>query len=186
MSPLLTLYASSLIFVRESSSPPGEVLYIPSYWFHYIQSLDFSVQCNTRSGSPPNGDGEGHIAKCMRGGLDEVGALGRSRAQAVVGGAVGCACRVLGARAWGEREMPGAGSLPGIEWQPGRALIVLMRCLLCRLLLHCLLRRSPAARCAHQETATDWRAKLERQRESHHPAESSERSAGALRGAANA
>lgn len=29
----------------------GEVLYIPSYWFHYIVSHDASIQCNTRSGN---------------------------------------------------------------------------------------------------------------------------------------
>ena len=33
----------------------GEVLYIPSYWFHYIVSLDGSIQCNTRSGSSNRG-----------------------------------------------------------------------------------------------------------------------------------
>lgn len=31
----------------------GEVLYIPSYWFHYIISQDASVQCNARSGASP-------------------------------------------------------------------------------------------------------------------------------------
>jgi hypothetical protein len=28
----------------------GEVLYIPSFWFHYIVSLGTSMQCNSRSG----------------------------------------------------------------------------------------------------------------------------------------
>ena len=28
----------------------GEVLYVPSHWFHYITSLQKSAQCNTRSG----------------------------------------------------------------------------------------------------------------------------------------
>ena len=28
----------------------GEVLYIPSNWFHYIISLQKSAQCNVRSG----------------------------------------------------------------------------------------------------------------------------------------
>ena len=28
----------------------GEVLYIPSFWFHYIISLQKSAQCNARSG----------------------------------------------------------------------------------------------------------------------------------------
>uniref|UniRef100_A0A7S3NET5 JmjC domain-containing protein n=1 Tax=Aureoumbra lagunensis TaxID=44058 RepID=A0A7S3NET5_9STRA len=29
----------------------GEILYIPSYWIHYIVSLRYSIQCNTRSGT---------------------------------------------------------------------------------------------------------------------------------------
>eukprot|EP00730_Choanoeca_flexa_P007444 TRINITY_DN12335_c0_g10_i2.p1 TRINITY_DN12335_c0_g10~~TRINITY_DN12335_c0_g10_i2.p1 ORF type:complete len:756 (+),score=107.02 TRINITY_DN12335_c0_g10_i2:69-2336(+) len=33
----------------------GEVLYIPSYWFHYIVSTGFSAQCNTRSGNAMRG-----------------------------------------------------------------------------------------------------------------------------------
>ncbi|OEU19903.1 hypothetical protein FRACYDRAFT_235968 [Fragilariopsis cylindrus CCMP1102] len=28
----------------------GDVLYLPSYWFHFIISLDVNMQCNTRSG----------------------------------------------------------------------------------------------------------------------------------------
>ena len=43
----------------------GEILYIPSYWFHYIISLDYSIQCNSRSGPPPNANNEQHIKKCM-------------------------------------------------------------------------------------------------------------------------
>jgi len=43
----------------------GEILYIPSYWIHYIISLKYSIQCNTRSGSPPKRQGEEHIARCM-------------------------------------------------------------------------------------------------------------------------
>jgi hypothetical protein len=34
---------------------PGEVLYCPHNWFHYIVSLDMSIQCNTRSGIPFRG-----------------------------------------------------------------------------------------------------------------------------------
>jgi hypothetical protein len=30
----------------------GDVLYVPSNWFHYIASLDVNVQCNSRSGAP--------------------------------------------------------------------------------------------------------------------------------------
>lgn len=45
----------------------GEVLYIPSFWFHYIVSLEYSIQCNTRSGYPPNGEGANFIESedCM-------------------------------------------------------------------------------------------------------------------------
>lgn len=31
----------------------GEVLYVPSFWLHYIVSLGRSIQCNTRSGISP-------------------------------------------------------------------------------------------------------------------------------------
>ncbi|KAG7342965.1 cupin-like domain containing protein [Nitzschia inconspicua] len=34
----------------------GEVLYIPSHWFHYITSLQKSAQCNVRSGIDREGD----------------------------------------------------------------------------------------------------------------------------------
>mmetsp|Transcript_2868 Transcript_2868/g.6746 ORF Transcript_2868/g.6746 Transcript_2868/m.6746 type:complete len:569 (+) Transcript_2868:98-1804(+) len=34
----------------------GEVLYIPSHWFHYISSLQKSAQCNVRSGVDIEGD----------------------------------------------------------------------------------------------------------------------------------
>ena len=34
----------------------GEVLYIPSHWFHYITSLQKSAQCNVRSGIDVEGD----------------------------------------------------------------------------------------------------------------------------------
>ena len=29
---------------------PGDVLYIPGYWIHYIMSLGTNFQCNSRSG----------------------------------------------------------------------------------------------------------------------------------------
>jgi ribosomal protein L16 Arg81 hydroxylase len=41
----------------------GEVLYIPSFWFHYIVSLDNSIQCNARSGNSIIG--KEYISKCM-------------------------------------------------------------------------------------------------------------------------
>ena len=34
----------------------GEVLYLPSHWFHYITSLQKSAQCNVRSGVDIDGD----------------------------------------------------------------------------------------------------------------------------------
>jgi hypothetical protein len=34
----------------------GDVLYLPTYWFHYIVSLDLNVQCNTRSGVDEEGE----------------------------------------------------------------------------------------------------------------------------------
>jgi hypothetical protein len=43
----------------------GEVLYIPSYWFHYIVSMEYSIQCNSRSGGPENNIGGPTIDKCM-------------------------------------------------------------------------------------------------------------------------
>jgi len=36
----------------------GEILYIPSHWFHYIVSLQKSAQCNVRSGREYNGSPE--------------------------------------------------------------------------------------------------------------------------------
>jgi len=44
----------------------GEVLYIPSYWIHYIVSLKYSIQCNTRSGAPPNEQGAADVRDCVR------------------------------------------------------------------------------------------------------------------------
>jgi hypothetical protein len=43
----------------------GEVLYMPSYWFHYIVSLEQNIQCNSRSGSPPKRQGLEDIEKCI-------------------------------------------------------------------------------------------------------------------------
>jgi len=35
---------------NEIITTPGDVLYLPTYWFHYIISLNVNFQCNTRSG----------------------------------------------------------------------------------------------------------------------------------------
>jgi hypothetical protein len=47
----------------------GEVLYIPSHWFHYVISLQKSAQCNVRSGIDRIGSrefgGEVDIMKCL-------------------------------------------------------------------------------------------------------------------------
>lgn len=48
----------------------GEVLYIPSYWFHYIVALKYSIQCNSRSGSPPDKEGQTDIEQCLGDKLD--------------------------------------------------------------------------------------------------------------------
>lgn len=46
--------ALSLLVNRATSTEvvlqAGDVLYLPSYWFHFIISLDTNMQCNTRSG----------------------------------------------------------------------------------------------------------------------------------------
>jgi hypothetical protein len=33
----------------------GDALYIPAFWFHFIESLTLNIQCNARSGTPPMG-----------------------------------------------------------------------------------------------------------------------------------
>lgn len=51
----------------------GEVLYVPSFWFHYIISQDASIQCNTRSGESL--EGKQDIEQC---GFSKRGAGGDS------------------------------------------------------------------------------------------------------------
>lgn len=36
--------------VNEVVLQAGDVLYLPTFWFHYIISLNMNFQCNTRSG----------------------------------------------------------------------------------------------------------------------------------------
>ena len=43
----------------------GEVLYIPSYWLHYVISLQYSIQCNSRSGAPESEKGQSHANECV-------------------------------------------------------------------------------------------------------------------------
>mmetsp|Transcript_32625 Transcript_32625/g.64921 ORF Transcript_32625/g.64921 Transcript_32625/m.64921 type:complete len:546 (-) Transcript_32625:116-1753(-) len=52
----------------------GEVLYVPSHWFHYIISLQKSAQCNTRSGIHKEGNpyfgGLKEVVECVGEGDD--------------------------------------------------------------------------------------------------------------------
>ena len=41
---------------------PGQVLYLPTNWFHFIVSLELNMQCNTRSGM--EGPLMAHVRKC--------------------------------------------------------------------------------------------------------------------------
>mmetsp|Transcript_22879 Transcript_22879/g.55155 ORF Transcript_22879/g.55155 Transcript_22879/m.55155 type:complete len:341 (+) Transcript_22879:82-1104(+) len=54
----------------------GEVLYVPSHWFHYIVSLQKSAQCNTRSGVHQEGNvnfgGVAEVEECIGNGDDQV------------------------------------------------------------------------------------------------------------------
>ena len=43
---------------------PGDVLYIPSNWIHYIISLGTNYQCNTRSGV--DNKGKTLVEQCVR------------------------------------------------------------------------------------------------------------------------
>jgi len=40
----------------------GDVLYLPTFWFHYIISLELNFQCNARSGA--SYENKGHIRDC--------------------------------------------------------------------------------------------------------------------------
>jgi oxalate decarboxylase/phosphoglucose isomerase-like protein (cupin superfamily) len=45
----------------------GEVLYVPSFWFHYIIAMNYAIQCNSRSGFPKEMNGVEYIEsrECM-------------------------------------------------------------------------------------------------------------------------
>lgn len=58
-------YGFSAVDAIDTLVRAGEVLYIPSFWNHYIIALMYSTQCNSRSGSPPNEEGLLEIQKCM-------------------------------------------------------------------------------------------------------------------------
>lgn len=40
----------------------GEIMFLPSFWFHYIISQDASIQCNARSGEAISGKSD--IEQC--------------------------------------------------------------------------------------------------------------------------
>ncbi|GMF16276.1 unnamed protein product [Phytophthora lilii] len=42
----------------------GEVLYLPSFWYHHIVSLDTSIQCNLRSGFTIRDDTKQFLTEC--------------------------------------------------------------------------------------------------------------------------
>ncbi|CAI5707409.1 unnamed protein product [Peronospora farinosa] len=44
----------------------GEVLYIPSLWYHHIVSIDTSIQCNLRSGGKVRDEANSFIRECMK------------------------------------------------------------------------------------------------------------------------
>jgi len=50
------LHAAKDSLAVETVLKEGEVLYVPSHWFHYIISLQRSAQCNTRSGREVKGN----------------------------------------------------------------------------------------------------------------------------------
>ena len=52
----------STVQANEVITTPGDVLYLPTYWFHFIVSLNVNFQCNTRSGISLENDA--FIEKC--------------------------------------------------------------------------------------------------------------------------
>ncbi|CAM9472164.1 unnamed protein product, partial [Phaeothamnion confervicola] len=62
----------------------GEALYIPSFWFHHVQSTKYSIQCNVRSGFPPRNEGLMAIKQCLR--LSHHEASTRSRNETAASG----------------------------------------------------------------------------------------------------
>jgi len=53
--------------VNEVIMSPGDILYIPSGWIHYIMSINTNLQCNARSGKSKGGRAKSHsheLGKC--------------------------------------------------------------------------------------------------------------------------
>ena len=56
-APNLTEYPSfANTTINEVVLQAGDLLYLPTYWFHHIVSLNINYQCNTRSGYSVEGD----------------------------------------------------------------------------------------------------------------------------------
>ena len=49
---------------HEAILQPGDVLYIPTNWIHYIVSLNVNIQCNTRSGTKDRAGDMHALKKC--------------------------------------------------------------------------------------------------------------------------
>ena len=45
----------------------GEILFIPSYWMHYIVALNYAIQSNTRNGHPPSEKTNAMLEQVCRG-----------------------------------------------------------------------------------------------------------------------
>ena len=43
----------------------GDILYIPSFWVHYIVGLETNIQCNTRSGILPDDPWMEKVQPCL-------------------------------------------------------------------------------------------------------------------------
>lgn len=52
----------SLAQTHEVILKPGDILYLPTGWFHYIVSLNINYQCNSRSGTTSRE--MNHLRKC--------------------------------------------------------------------------------------------------------------------------
>ena len=50
------------VMANEVILQPGDYLYVPTYWLHYIVSINVNYQCNTRSGRSDHYDKD--IEKC--------------------------------------------------------------------------------------------------------------------------
>ena len=59
-SVALLYYIIFKIIGNEVIMQPGDMMYLPTYWIHYIISLNVNFQCNTRSGRTSHFDKDIH------------------------------------------------------------------------------------------------------------------------------